>query len=70
MAGDTWTASDLFDSSQVRGVRLYTDSDMLPDSQNGFAPVVRGVAKTNAVVTIRQNGYMIYQSAVPQGPFA
>ncbi|WP_420909253.1 fimbria/pilus outer membrane usher protein [Enterobacter chengduensis] len=70
MAGDTWTASDLFDSSQVRGVRLYTDSDMLPDSQNGFAPVVRGVAKTNAVITIRQNGYMIYQSAVPQGPFA
>lgn len=43
---------------------------MLPDSMNGFAPIVRGVAKSNAVVTIRQNGYMIYQSAVPQGPFA
>lgn len=70
MFGDTWTASDLFDSTQVRGLRLYTDSDMLPDSMNGFAPVVRGVAKSNAVVTIRQNGYMIYQSAVPQGPFA
>ncbi|WP_162866125.1 fimbria/pilus outer membrane usher protein, partial [Klebsiella pneumoniae] len=24
MIGDTWTANDLFDSSQVRGVRLYT----------------------------------------------
>lgn len=54
----------------VRGVRLYTDNDMLPDSLNGFAPVVRGIAKSNAVVTIRQNGYIIYQSAVPQGPFA
>lgn len=70
MMGDTWTANDLFDSSQVRGVRLYTDNDMLPDSLNGFAPVVRGIAKSNAVVTIRQNGYIIYQSAVPQGPFA
>ncbi|EAC1133318.1 fimbrial biogenesis outer membrane usher protein [Salmonella enterica subsp. enterica] len=70
MVGDTWTASDVFDSSQIRGVRLYTDNDMLPSSQNGFAPVVRGVAKSNATVIIRQNKYVIYQSAVPQGAFA
>lgn len=69
MVGDTWTASDVFDSTQVRGVRLYTDNDMLPDSMNGFAPVVRGIAKSNATVTIKQNGYVIYQSAVPQGAF-
>ncbi|CGW86422.1 fimbrial membrane usher protein [Salmonella enterica subsp. enterica serovar Typhi] len=42
---------------------------MLPSSQNGFAPVVRGVAKSNATVIIRQNRYVIYQSAVPQGAF-
>lgn len=70
MIGDTWTASDVFDSTQVRGVRLYTDDDMLPSSQNGFAPVVRGIAKTNATVIIKQSGYVIYQSAVPQGAFA
>lgn len=69
MVGDTWTASDVFDSTQVRGVRLYTDNDMLPSSQNGFAPVVRGIAKSNATVVIRQNNYVIYQSAVPQGAF-
>ncbi|WP_434661002.1 fimbria/pilus outer membrane usher protein [Klebsiella sp. MISC125] len=69
MVGDTWTASDIFDSNQIRGVRLYTDNDMLPSSQNGFAPVVRGIAKSNAKVTIRQNNYVIYQSAVPQGAF-
>ncbi|EDH6255119.1 fimbrial biogenesis outer membrane usher protein [Salmonella enterica subsp. enterica serovar Amoutive] len=69
MVGDTWTASDVFDSAQIRGVRLYTDDDMLPSSQNGFAPVVRGVAKSNATVIIRQNRYVIYQSAVPQGAF-
>lgn len=70
MMGDTWTASDVFDSTQIRGARLYTDDDMLPSSQNGFAPVVRGVAKSNATVIIKQNGYIIYQSAVPQGAFA
>ena len=69
MLGDTWTASDIFDSTQIRGVRLYTDNDMLPSSLNGFAPVVRGIAKTNATVIIKQNGYVIYQSAVPQGAF-
>ncbi|HAD4877702.1 TPA_asm: fimbrial biogenesis outer membrane usher protein [Salmonella enterica subsp. enterica serovar Typhi str. CT18] len=69
MVGDTWTASYVFDSAQIRGVRLYTDDDMLPSSQNGFAPVVRGVAKSNATVIIRQNRYVIYQSAVPQGAF-
>ncbi|HCL5252126.1 TPA: fimbrial biogenesis outer membrane usher protein [Salmonella enterica] len=69
MVGDTWTASDIFDGTQVRGIRLYTDDDMLPSSQNGFAPVVRGIAKSNATVIIRQNNYVIYQSAVPQGAF-
>jgi P pilus assembly protein, porin PapC len=69
MVGDTWTASDVFDSTQIRGVRLYTDDDMLPSSQNSFAPVVRGIAKSNATVIIRQNNYVIYQSAVPQGAF-
>lgn len=69
MIGDTWTASDIFDSTQIRGARLYTDNDMLPASQNGFAPVVRGIAKSNATVIIRQSGYVIYQSAVPLGAF-
>lgn len=30
---------------------------------------MRGIAKSNATVIIRQNGYVIYQSAVPQGAF-
>jgi outer membrane usher protein len=42
---------------------------MLPESQRGFAPTVRGVANSNATVTVRQNGYVIYQSFVPPGPF-
>ena len=43
---------------------------MLPDSLNGYAPTIRGVAQTNARVTVRQNGYIIYSTYVPPGPFA
>jgi hypothetical protein len=37
---------------------------MLPYSQRGYAPVIRGVASSNAVVSVRQNGYLIYQQNV------
>lgn len=67
--GDGNSGSDVFDSAQYRGVQLATDDQMLPDSQQGFAPVVRGIAKTNAQVTIKQNGYTIYQGYVSPGAF-
>jgi outer membrane usher protein len=69
MVGDGSTPSDVFDSLAFRGVQLASDDSMLPDSQRGFAPVVRGIAKSNARVSIRQNGYEIYQSYVPPGAF-
>ncbi|MGU0042490.1 fimbria/pilus outer membrane usher protein [Escherichia coli] len=37
---------------------------MYPDSQQGLAPTVRGIARTAAQLTIRQNGFIIYQSYV------
>ncbi|MFJ1288524.1 fimbria/pilus outer membrane usher protein, partial [Acinetobacter baumannii] len=42
---------------------------MLPNSQRGFAPTIRGIANSSAIVTVRQNGYTIYQSTVPAGAF-
>lgn len=68
-AGDSSSPSDVFDSLPFRGVQLASDDDMLPDSMKGYAPSVRGVARTNAQVVIRQNGYIIYQNYVPQGAF-
>ncbi len=67
--GDSSTPSDVFDSLSFRGVQLASDDNMLPDSMKGFAPTIRGIAKSNAQVTIQQNGYTIYQSYVPPGPF-
>lgn len=68
--GESYTPSDVFDSLSFRGVQLASDDNMLPDSLKGFAPTVRGIAKSNAQVTIKQNGYVIYQTYVSPGSFA
>lgn len=68
-AGDASTGGDVFDGLSYRGVSLATDPRMLPDSVRDYAPVVRGVAQTNAKVVIRQRGNVLYQSTVAAGPF-
>ncbi|MEX3137563.1 fimbrial biogenesis usher protein [Serratia ureilytica] len=67
--GDASTFGDFFDGIQFRGVRISSDDNMLPDSLRGFAPVIRDIAKSTARVSIRQNGFEIYQITVPPGAF-
>lgn len=67
--GDSTAPADVFDSMPFRGVQLASDDDMQPDSLKGYAPVVRGIARTNAQVIVRQNGYEIYQTYVAPGAF-
>lgn len=67
--GETYTSGDLFDSTQFRGIRIASDDRMLPDSLRGYAPIVRGTARTNAKVTIRQSGVTLYETTVAPGPF-
>lgn len=67
--GETYTSAQIFDSAGLRGVALKTDDNMLPASLSGYAPDVRGIARSNATVTVRQNGNIIYQTAVPPGAF-
>lgn len=68
--GDGTSDGDIFDSLSFRGVQMATDDSMYPDSLRGFAPVIRGVASTNARVSIRQNGYTVYETFVSPGAFA
>lgn len=68
--GENYTPSDVFDSLSFKGIQLNSDDNMLPDSMKGFAPTIRGIARSNAQVTIKQNDYTIYQSYVPPGAFA
>ncbi|WP_235424221.1 fimbria/pilus outer membrane usher protein [Citrobacter koseri] len=67
--GDSGTGGDIFDSIQFRGAKLTSTEDMLPSSQRGFAPVITGIASSNAQVAVTQNGNLIYQTSVPPGPF-
>ncbi|WP_232289629.1 fimbria/pilus outer membrane usher protein [Stenotrophomonas maltophilia] len=67
--GEAATSGDVFDSASYRGVNLRTDPRMLPEVLGNYAPVVRGVAQTNARVTIRQRGQVIFETPVAPGPF-
>lgn len=67
--GESSTAGDLFESISYTGVNLRTDPRMLPEVFGGYAPVVRGVAQTNARVTIRQAGRVVFETTVAPGPF-
>lgn len=69
LIGETYTSGELMDSVAFRGLRLYTDDRMLPESQRGYAPVVRGVANSNARVSILQNGVKLLETTVAPGPF-
>lgn len=67
--GEHNSDSDIFESIQYRGLSMHSSEDMYPNSQQGYAPTVRGIAKTNANVVIKQSGYIIYQINVSPGPF-
>ncbi|URQ61291.1 fimbrial biogenesis outer membrane usher protein [Pantoea alhagi] len=68
--GESSSPSDMYDSVNFRGVQLASDEDMLPDSLRGYAPVVRGIARSHAQVNVYQNGQIIYQTYVAPGAFA
>lgn len=68
--GERYTPSEIFDSVPFRGVMLASDDRMVPSSQYLFAPVIRGVARTQARIEVKQNGYTIYNQVVAPGPFA
>lgn len=67
--GETYLDSSLFDSFRFTGASLRSDDNQLPPNLRGYAPEISGVAKTNAKVTVSQQGRVLYESQVPQGPF-
>lgn len=67
--GETSLDSSMFDSFSFTGASLATDDNQLPPNLRGYAPEVVGVAKTNAKVTVSQQGRVIYETTVASGPF-
>ena len=67
--GESNTTGEIFDTLAYRGVQLGTDDRMLPESQRGYAPVIRGIARTSARVAVRQAGNLLYETTVAPGAF-
>ncbi|WP_239002480.1 fimbria/pilus outer membrane usher protein [Photorhabdus khanii] len=70
--GDTSTGSvagQVFDGFPYRGVGLATSDPMMSGGQSYFSPIISGIAKSNAQITVTQNGNVIYQTNVAPGPF-
>lgn len=69
LVGQSNTVGQLFDTLPFTGAQLMTDERMLPESLRGYAPEIRGIARTNARVTVRQGGQVLYETTVSPGEF-
>lgn len=67
--GELYTSSDLLSSVNFHGFSFQSDESMLAPTERDYSPQITGYAKTNATVTIRHQGTIIYQTTVPQGNF-
>jgi outer membrane usher protein len=54
----------------LRGISLATSERMSLDNQYSYAPVIRGVARTNARLLVRQRDTVIYSTLLTPGAFA
>ncbi|MFV5712079.1 fimbria/pilus outer membrane usher protein [Escherichia coli] len=59
----------MIEGFSFRGISLASSEAMTPAAIRGYAPVISGIANSNAVVTVTQNGYTLYQMSVAPGPF-
>lgn len=62
--------NNIMGSIPINGMSIGTNAQMLPNESFNYTPVIRGVARTNAKVTIRQRNNIIYSKTVPPGSFA
>lgn len=67
--GQINTSDTLFDSLPLEGIKAESDDGMLVPSLATYSPVIKGIASSQAVVTVRQNGAIIYQQNVAPGAF-
>lgn len=67
--GQQYTSGRFLSGLSFKGLSLMTDERMRPESMRGYAPVIRGIAQSNAKVSIEQNGREIYQLTVAPGAF-
>lgn len=69
LVGQSTIGSSLFDSNNYIGMTLATSNEMLPDSDRGYSPSIRGIAESRSKLTVKQNNNIIYQNYVDPGPY-
>ncbi|MCS3433171.1 fimbria/pilus outer membrane usher protein [Klebsiella sp. BIGb0407] len=69
VVGETYTRNDVLDGIPFKGIQLVSNEQMLPSQLRGYAPAITGVANSNARITVRQNGNVVYETYVAPGPF-
>ncbi|MEG9795523.1 outer membrane usher protein [Serratia marcescens] len=67
--GEDYLTSQLFENFRFSGVSMNSDDNMLPPNLRGYAPEVTGIARSNAKVTVSQQGRVLYETQVAAGPF-
>lgn len=68
-AGNFTTSPFFSQGVTIRGAELYVDTSLTADDELDFVPVVTGYAQTQARVTVRRAGYVIYERIVSPGAF-
>lgn len=68
--GQNTLGSMLFDSNTYAGISLATSNEMLPESEKGYSPTIKGIADSRSKITVRQNDSIIYQDYINPGPYS
>ncbi|MFM5170619.1 fimbria/pilus outer membrane usher protein [Aeromonas veronii] len=66
----SYSPSSIMGAIPLRGVKIITNERMMLESQFTYSPVIRGIARTNARLIVRQQGNVIYSKTITPGSFA
>lgn len=69
LIGKTQLFNALNDGFTFYGAQLKSNQEMYPWNSQAYAPVINGIARTHARVTVEQGGYTLKSFVVPPGPF-
>lgn len=67
-AGQIDVAGSILPVPSLYGAQIFPEAALYDPVRSG--PLIEGVAQTQARIEVRQNGALIYSTAVPAGPFA
>lgn len=59
----------IFDSFPLSGLQLASNDSMLAPYMTSYSPIIRGIASSPSVVTVKQNNNVIFRKNVETGPF-